>query len=334
MKRKTDPTTATPQQYLQYLKSIWTTHPYPDALGDAVAIELDKKWPGFLKTLKESPPEASTMRGVINGLLKDLAGPLGERNKAIPIEDVAVGELQTLDANACCVEVPAGGYVILINTGLMILVYKLIKSFASMIQFNRAYGRTSIGFFEGYHTLEEIAEYTHQTIGTYLLYNAPVGRMLPVASLSRDQMDVTAALLHFAELFVLAHEFGHIMEGHLSRAKKLKVMLKKEEISVFRPEWNQEHEADVYGLGLILEKVQNRKNSSLVRASACAGPDLLLTIFDLIEKIGKINPTSHPPANLRRLNLRKFALAEEKGLMLAKAFEKLSDEIWTTILKK
>jgi hypothetical protein len=332
MKRKIDPMNATPQEYLQHLKAIWTTHPYPDHIDDSVINELKKKFPRLLETSKKSPMETYNLENTIDDLYMDLAKPLKNRHTKLPAEGVAVGELQTLKVNSCCVAVPAGGYVILVNTGLMILLYQLTKVFASRIRV-KADRETDIIVRDSGELLKT-AKFTFQTIASYLLTNPSIGPRIPIVSMRKEQVSFVAGILHFAELFVLAHEFGHIIEGHFSTAKVMKIRTKEEDISLLKSNWNQEYEADLCGLQLVLETVTEKSERSLVRASSYMGPDLFFTFLDLIEKIGNIKPTSHPPAKLRRENIRKAMPPMESGLILGIRFQGLSELVWKTMSEK
>ena len=331
MKREIDPNHATPEEYLQYLKSIWTTHQYPDHLDDTVIIEIKKKFPDFLRARSETT-ETNTLETIIDDLCKDLSEPLMKRQTKLPLEGVAVGELQTLDANSCCVRAPAGGYVILVNTGLMILLYQLTKIFASRIRVKP--DRETGIIVRDSKELMETSKYAFQAIATYLMYDAPVGPRIPIITMDEEQVGFVGGILHFAELFVLSHEFGHIIEGHFSTAKTIRMRIKEEDVDLFRTDWNQEYEADLCGLELVLDTVKEKSDRSLVRASSYMGPDLFFTFLDLIEKIGNIKPTSHPSAKLRRDNLRKAMPPMEAGVILGRRLQGLSELVWKTLSQK
>jgi hypothetical protein len=344
--KKIDPETATPLEYLEYLKSVRATFPYSNSIHSdktlqKIAIELKKRHTGFLKGIKKNQLQAEPMQGVVEDLFEDLKNPLKNRQVRVRLNDIAIGELQTLEANACCIKVPAGGYVILINTGLMILIYKLAKAFASRVEFqvvekiNRSMSAVQPFKSDNVASFQKFANYVYLNIATYLVYNAPIGPILPVVSLSKYQLNFNSLLLHFAELFVIAHELGHIFEGHLSEASTLKIKIEENEVTVFKNNWNQEYSADIFGLQLLQEKVSNENEQSLNRISAFIGPDFLLTIFDLIEKIGKVKSISHPSANKRRMNLRQHAVAanNEQPLVLAAMLQAEADNVWN-LLKK
>jgi hypothetical protein len=330
MERKIDLMNATPQEYLQHLRSIWTTLPRPDYSDDSVIVEIKKRFPKFLEDSKMA--ETYTLEKTIDDLYKNLAEPLMNRHTKLPTEGVAVGELETRDVNSCCVRVPAGEYVILVNVGLMIFLYQLTKIFCSRISVKP--DRETDIIVRNSKELMETAKYTFQTVAAYLSYNVPAPPRIPIITMDEEQVSFVAGILHFAELFVLAHEFGHIIEDHFSTTKVIKVRIKEEDISIFRADWNQEYEADRCGLELMLETVKEKSERSLVRASSYLGPDLFFTFLDLIEKIGNFKPTSHPPAKLRRENLRKAMPPTEAGLILAKRFQGLSELVWKTLTEK
>jgi hypothetical protein len=212
------------------------------------------------------------------------------------------------------------------------LLYQLTKIFASRIVVE-VDGETKIIVSDTAELLE-IAKYTVQTIATFLRYNVPVAPLIPITHIHAAQVSFVAGILHFAELFVLAHEFGHITEGHFSTTKVMNTRTKEEDISLLSSSWNQEYEADRCGLELVLDTVDEKNERSLVRASSYMGPDLLFTFLDMIEKIGNVKLTTHPPAKLRRENLRSVMPPKEPGVLLGRRFEGLAELVWKALSEK
>lgn len=342
--KRIDPKTASPKEYLEYLRSIQPTFQYPDNIDQSVVLsELAKRSPKFSKSLGKGPPKAMSMQEVIDGLFAELGSTLRTQKNRVRLQDVAVGELRRLEANACSVKVPAGGYVILVNSGLMLLIHKLTKAFVSLLEIQdlvkkKKTNLVGVRALNNVHTVEQTALHVYSNVATYLLFNAPIGPRLSIASLSYHQTNFAGALLHFAELFVVAHEFGHILKGHFSEASTINIKTNEGDVVVFDNDWNQEYSADLCGLQLVQETLENyedryKKPESIVYASGYAGPDLLLTMFDLIEKVGKKKTTTHPPASLRRTNLRSTSNINKIGLVLAEKFELIENNMWALLNK-
>lgn len=340
MQNNIDPKVASPQEYLQYLQAIWTTDPYPPIPRSQqldVLADLNKKYPGLiannvLKYYAENPPKSSTLQEVVDILFEDLTKSMESNQRREIVDKVAVGELQTRDANALCIKVPAGGYVILFNDGLMMLLHKLAKAVSSRVRIARS-PLEARNLRPRTLSFEETPNYVYEIIARYLMNKHPIGPEIP---LEHDQYWFSDKLRWFMELFVMGHELGHILEGHLSKAKILRFKIGREEITVLKPSCNQEYDADIRGLLLVMnargETFDYDRTTS--RSLAYAGPDFFFTIMDLIEKIANVKPESHPTAVLRRENLRNFISANEKGLALAKDFEEIIDGMWRIIYRR
>jgi hypothetical protein len=147
--------------------------------------------------------------------VNDLAAhSISEAHRGV-LDTTVVGELRFHDFNATAIRAPAGGFVIAINLGLFSLLGQLIKlMFTQSIVLDK----------EGKMTLDidmpfEIAfEYVMAAIGRYVnnmqrfLGPFVVG---PGFVGSREKSSAVAGLNMYADLFVLSHEYGHIVLGHL-----------------------------------------------------------------------------------------------------------------------
>jgi hypothetical protein len=108
------------------------------------------------------------------------------------------------------------------------------------------------------------------------------------------------------ELFVMGHEFGHIIKSHNSRARQTMLLLDDEEVETIEWNWQQEHAAD--GIGMVLAVGALRENYDL--ALSFAGADLFFSLLELLDRAlsllttgdennVRVSPT-HPPPAARR----------------------------------
>lgn len=326
MSKGLDLHTASPQEYMRHLRSVLSTFKYrvPEEHSISFGKELNRRYPGLLKNGQRVLGPAGNFQPVVDKLFESLITPMKPEQRRFLKENVAVGELQSLDVNAECYQVPAGRYVVFIKTGTMILLHRIIKAFSLRVGMPDHDHKKVLSF-------EETSKYVYQTIAMYLLYDVPLGPT--IISLPRKQFDFAGALLHFTELFVLAHEFAHILEGHFSDAMILKVKMNKEEVKIFRAEWNKEYEADLCGLQLVVDTATNHDHLSLENLLSYVGPDIFFTILDLIEKVAGRTPGSYPSAISRRENLRRSKYAKGKRLEVAKRFQEISEGFWDVILQ-
>lgn len=109
------------------------------------------------------------------------------------------------------------------------------------------------------------------------------------------------------ELFILGHEYSHLLCGHFSARTtvatdaKHYVELNKEKIEIMITNWLQETEADVLAAYLAITAMEG-----FDFASSYAGVDISLISLIILERVeielkGKtLHPVTHPPAEVRR----------------------------------
>jgi hypothetical protein len=117
-------------------------------------------------------------------------------------------------------------------------------------------------------------------------------------------------LIYATELFIMGHEYGHILSGHFSdRSSKVHSALPGDDVNEFGTSWQQEFQADNRGAELMSAALQIREypfQMSFVGADfffICAmlverGLSILNTGIDTVPD-GNDTSTTHPPAGLR-----------------------------------
>lgn len=143
-----------------------------------------------------------------------------------------------------------------------------------------------------------------------------------------------------AELFIMGHEYGHILEGHLSNLTSKKFISKKVEVE--RDNWEFEHKADAWGVILMIDSMIKKHKIDLTLIFW--GADYLLSCFDIIYRSISIiqhgteeySPSeSHPPPNLRKEIIREILIEHFSGadetIKFVKTFDKIIDTFWEEI---
>jgi hypothetical protein len=136
-------------------------------------------------------------------------------------------------------------------------------------------------------------------------------------------------------LFVLGHEYGHILNGDLA-GKWVDRAFAGDRIQQLPHEWNQELAADAMGIDLsYLALAGSRKNLPAI----LIGADFLLHCYDVIERSASLIVTGKPdralvggdhrPMILRRAGIR-YALRE----FLRKTDPGFSEDQWQSTLKE
>jgi hypothetical protein len=79
-----------------------------------------------------------------------------------------------------------------------------------------------------------------------------------------DYFVAAASLTHSMELFVLGHEYGHLVHGHLdgSRVEVAAALPNAIDAKPIEYSWEQEYEADDVGLVLCIATMNERLNSA------------------------------------------------------------------------
>lgn len=226
-----------------------------------------------------------------------------------------------------------------IYTGLMIFFHKMIKSFVSRIEIEGDSGRrlemTKM-------PLEDMALMAKQLIRGFWEGNLLQTESYQLTHLSGAQILFLGPLLTFAERFVVAHEFGHIvihlndyvaeldrsvfmMDYILSHENEFKLL----DRDVVSKRWGEEIASDTIGLQLSLDC----EDEIFARILVYSAAELVLVMLNMLEvyyvkTIGKLNST-HPPSRLRLDALR--AIVDKStppwALEMGKAFEHVGEEI-------
>lgn len=152
---------------------------------------------------------------------------------------------------------------------------------------------------------------------------------------------ISALLRESTELFVVGHEYGHFLSGHLSQDATQKAKLGEEATDEIMTNWNQEFEADVRGLELMLAAM-GQKGYDL--SLSFWGADFFFGCIDTIERAvsiiqtGVVSPqhsTTHPPTLMRRQLLHQVlqnSVPEEHRqgpIQLAGIVQSVLERMWS-----
>jgi hypothetical protein len=122
--------------------------------------------------------------------------------------DVFVGEYPTNSINGTSMKAPGGGYLILLNWGLSKTMHEWAKLVISVL----VESHKGLGSFRPDDSFQNIMVLMKQSLTAYVRNNE-----LPAFSqYATDQKGILSGLLSAAAArFVIAHEYAHILAGHL-----------------------------------------------------------------------------------------------------------------------
>lgn len=220
--------------------------------------------------------------------LSDLISAISTERRRNIQKQIAVGELLLKDVNATLrkAEYPYSGYVIIINEGLTQFFYdmtKLILSRAATFPDLERLKPT----IKPILSFDEVVLLTRQLLTSYhegRVPELPKGKVV----IKDERLYLLEYLYVYAVLFVISHELAHFLHYHLDQSHT------KE----------QEFEADETGFTILLNYVYGKRDDVEIM-KAVAGAELVLHCIELVEKTGKLESSTHPPAEERINRLRK-----------------------------
>jgi hypothetical protein len=117
-----------------------------------------------------------------------------------------------------------------------------------------------------------------------------------------------AMVARWCEKFVLAHEYAHVVAGHLSASQTVKVPTPAGEVEFAAKSRIEEFQADQIALGVILKSPEFDRSDPITPRIATAGVLLSFALAELIERTatsvqrlyGFTSMSDHPPTSDRR----------------------------------
>ena len=274
----------------------------------------------------------SNLKTQIEEAAKDLSVP-------IPTE-LVVGTLPTGRVNAMTINVPSSDdFVVLFESELFTFANLLSKVVVKAMPFT--------GIKNGMLTFStdldrpldsDVLRRFQEVIFAYLLLGRPSAA--PPYIIEGPYIFLAGYLRDSMELFVLGHEYGHIIKRHFSTGQKTSFFLGGEEVNEIVYNWQQELEADALGMQLMLHAMLKR---GMDLSLSFWGADFFFSCIDIVERgISIIRTgeeddrplTSHPPPEVRRDALRKVlrnSLSEdlvEGPIKLGMTLEKIMESLW------
>jgi hypothetical protein len=230
-------------------------------------------------------------------------------------DNVFVGEFPTGSVDCQTVKVE-GGLLVLVSSGTLMMLQQVVTFLVREGGTGQPDSRASQTAADGVATV----------IATYLEAGDPV--FAPKPLVGGMQALLSTSLSQAAKKFIIAHEYGHILAGHLDEpgADPITLETKAGAIDVLRKDHAQEFEADDIGYRLTLgvptyedfdlaaiTAAEKSDYPSAVHAAAIqkcliASPFVLLTIEAIIDKFREAARTiadapslfdTHPPAKER-----------------------------------
>lgn len=226
-------------------------------------------------------------------------------------EEIAIGSLNTGEANAAIYRSPDKKHAIVLNYGLFLLLGKLSKLFIalnepeSLAYCNRKPAESV--------TREDIYAYIFELIEYYQLHGVPRGAMVylkPNANRART------FFLVICELFILCHELGHFLNGDLDHEENFSAT--SFDWTIFKDNANHviEYAADLRAFELLASVVQKELGFEPRIAL------LYLTfLFDTLYLLGCRDSISHPDPLKRVINIAEHFFGPDTSSLMQASYE-------------
>jgi len=274
------------------------------------AFELQKRY---------GVSDSSMTTDVCDVLAVNILGALPHNQRSI-LEQYPIIVLPTREVNAMCIAGPSEGAVIAIDYGLMSFLNVLNKTV--LCRFNRYGMEPTLGLSEAANKIQEAMDHFFGAYGDAPRWPVSPKRMLIASALSNVQV-----------AFVVGHELGHVISGHLGKKAVAPVVESKafsEPVYSFEKLYDQEFAADRESAKLVLNhfaKVYDPLFGPNEPSYSQAGVDIFFTYLDMIESVLNLENVSktHPPCNQRRAKLREamWENIPEPSRQLAETFESI-----------
>jgi hypothetical protein len=247
-------------------------------------------------------------------VLMDIAGKIEQSCARITVDKTKIpkpiiGSMFTGSLNACTQVVPGGDEeIIIFDIAFMDFIKNLCNVIASFFMIT---GSDTAGLPTDKRDIAKLIESRPEIYGQfrsaifyYLFFNASF--FADMSSLPSTLFCIAREMQESMELFLMGHEYGHIMAGHFDPLYREKISTR------YNPDWAMEFEADNIGLGLMLDSRTNPYHEDL-KLSLCA-VEIILHCEGLItseknklyKKLRLPKDDSHPPAEMRIALLKQF----------------------------
>jgi len=304
----------TPSDFLAHLRAVYAK----PAIGGIPDHELLGRTQGDLRApdpqVTYTPEQLRNLSLVGERLKAQVYGSLAPDVAARVLPSIALGVLDTGEANAAIYKSPDGKYAILLNNGLMLLLNKFFKLIIAW-ESPRAVTYCNRKPAEEL-TVEELRGYLPELIEAYKQYGAPYGAMLKLDSSGVGRQ---SALLHLSELFIVCHELGHFLNGDLDDGSSFCCVEGRPWLQKFEENKDRttEYAADVTGFRLLHDVMKAMPGD----VRPLHGLQAIISLFNLFFLLTEGESASHPDPRSRSVNIARHFFGQDFAATLERSYD-------------
>ncbi len=249
---------------------------------------------------------------ILHSVVRDVEQAIIRLGYKVP-EEVTFGTLPTGQINGMACAVPAGGLIVALDDGLFTFLHSLAKTVATFYKATMNSNGLEISLVESdlahaVITNEEGNLRWLETLVAAFVYKWP--NVAPLRPITDDRQHLVHLLVNSVEIFIVAHEFGHLLLGHYERNAFASKRSLLSDIEVDRLNTLQKEELDADRLGLRFLREHHRKAGYSVDHTLAVIWFLGGCLLILEDMVGQ--DSNHPPA-LVRSKLLLQQLVDEEG---------------------
>lgn len=321
------------EEYLRKLQREEATH--RGKISKDTLLKYLEERPGLIdtisqeqrkKTIDEIAAASENLYGMFDKIIQTLAQMVKESaSKAIlnKIENVCVGSLNTYNPNGWVIPAPNGKPIIILHNGIFGLAHDSTRFLASFLKSEDGQVSIDIG------SPDLFIERTHKFMYSCLHFLTD-GRLLPGKQFIELDQGQTVASVMFRdayELFILCHEYGHIVLDHLNSNN---LQRSNHESMFYKHPFVQEFEADRWSQEFLLNLNRTLVDFKVPSMYTRSGGIIALSSILALEKCAKLFPLleeekiveteslrfdydTHPPTHERRKRLLDEYFSDSAG---------------------
>ena len=309
--------------------------------------ERAREW--FFSAQRPTPYENPLYYPLLLTLLSNMREGAKSNGFGQVIPPLLFGTLPTGRINALAVSVPDSDYpLVLFDFGLFRFTGEMAKILATLIpvqlrsvpfEMRLDMGKALDPQYAVDQRPELIAHFT-EVLYKYLVEGNP--RRMPAVDVSgTDQRFLSGYFMAASRTFILGHEMGHVLEGHVTGKKETRALIGGFSAPEIVRSWDDQDVADQWGLNY--EQCQRANpewalvGSSLFFCCWIAYERCLVALTSGRTDLESLGSDTHPPATERRNRLRAFCQKNYdpgyigEGLEWSSYIEALMDAFMTRI---